>query len=96
MIPLAKFADIAPPADDEVNRVRDECEAVIQQFRNCMRCRADAIGIPGEEGCGGSGDGSDESCGTGIEQLRQRACTPRFLDDKTVIRTATDDSSPTA
>lgn len=53
MIPLGQFAHMEPPTDAEVNRVRDECESIIQQFRNCMRCRADAIGVPGEEGCGG-------------------------------------------
>ncbi|MCG8347742.1 MAG: radical SAM protein [Chloroflexales bacterium] len=71
MIPLAKFAHITPPSDEEVNRVRDECAAVIQQFRNCMRCRADAIGIPGEEGCG-------SEPGT--------TCSPKFLQEKPLVR----------
>jgi len=74
MIPLAKFEHITPPSDDEVNRIRDECAAVIQQFRNCMRCRADAIGIPGEEGCGGEAESSEE------------VCTPKFLQEKPIAR----------
>lgn len=73
MIPLAKFAHITPPSDAEVNRVRDECAAVIQQFRNCMRCRADAIGIPGEEGCG-TPDAS-----------ANKVCAPKFLQEKPIL-----------
>lgn len=81
MIPLAKFAHIAPPSDAVVNRVRDECGAVLQQFRNCMRCRADAIGVPGEEGCGsGSETGDATGCGT-----KDKICTPKFLQEKPVI-----------
>lgn len=72
MIPLAKFAHIEPPSDEEVNRIRDECANVIQQFRHCMRCRADAIGIPGEEGCG--------------EPAADQVCTPKFLQEKPVFR----------
>ncbi len=78
MIPLAKFIDIVPPTDDEVNRIRDECANVIQQFRNCMRCRADAIGVPGEEGCGGT------------EPEADKVCTPKFLQDKPIVRPTTE------
>lgn len=52
LIPMSRFAGIAEPTDAEVDRVRDECAAIISQFRTCMRCRADAIGVPGEEACG--------------------------------------------
>ena len=51
LIPQGNFKDIPPPTAEEVNRIRDGCEAVINQFRNCIQCRADAIGVPGEEGC---------------------------------------------
>jgi nitrogen fixation protein NifB len=51
LIPQGKFRDIPPPTAEELNRARDQCEAVISQFRNCIQCRADAIGVPGEEGC---------------------------------------------
>jgi len=51
LIPQGRFKDIPPPSKEELNRVRDQCEAVIKQFRNCIQCRADAIGVPGEEGC---------------------------------------------
>jgi nitrogen fixation protein NifB len=75
VIPMGKFSHITPPTDAEVNRVRDECAAVIQQFRNCMRCRADAIGIPGEEGCG-----------TPAESASETICSPKFLQDKPVVQ----------
>ncbi|NTU79514.1 MAG: radical SAM protein [Chloroflexales bacterium] len=65
LIPLARFSHITPPTDEELNRARDACAAEISQFRNCLRCRADAIGVPGEEGCGPPT----------LEQM----CTPRFL-----------------
>lgn len=78
MIPLAKFAHIVPPSDAEVNRVRDACAGVIQQFRNCLRCRADAIGIPGEEGCGTSDEPVTVNAG--------HVCSPRFLQEKPILR----------
>lgn len=52
LIPMSRFAHLPEPTDAEVDRVRDACAAVITQFRNCVRCRADAIGVPGEEACG--------------------------------------------
>jgi nitrogen fixation protein NifB len=87
MIPMGQFADMQPPSDADVNQVRDACEQVIQQFRNCMRCRADAIGVPGEEGCGGTPDtvsaaGQDAAaCGGNGNKV----CKPKFLQDKVVI-----------
>ncbi|NJK81069.1 MAG: radical SAM protein [Chloroflexaceae bacterium] len=98
MIPLAQFAHMEPPTDEEVNRVRDECETVIRQFRNCMRCRADAIGVPGEEGCGGPGPANGTACngrktgdGKGCDPPSgpnagiHQVCTPKFLEGKAVI-----------
>lgn len=92
MIPLAKFEHLPEPPAELVNQVRDDCAKVIQQFRNCMRCRADAIGIPGEEGCGGGDSSAEESCGSG-----DSICTPKFLQDKPVIRiNAKDGDVPTS
>lgn len=64
MLPLAKFAHLPEPTVEMVNRVRNECAPIIEQFRNCQRCRADAIGVPGEEGCGAT---------------PERVCVPKFL-----------------
>jgi nitrogen fixation protein NifB len=52
LIPQGKFKDTLPPTTEELNRVRDQCDRILKQFRNCNQCRADAIGVPGEEGCG--------------------------------------------
>jgi nitrogen fixation protein NifB len=52
LIPQGKFKDTLPPTLEELNRVRDQCDRILKQFRNCNQCRADAIGVPGEEGCG--------------------------------------------
>jgi nitrogen fixation protein NifB len=49
LIPLDRFAAIPEPTAEEVTRVADACARVITQFRGCTRCRADAIGVPGEE-----------------------------------------------
>lgn len=52
VIPVGAFADVEPPDEACVNRARAECAQVIGQFDHCRRCRADAIGVPGEEeGC---------------------------------------------
>lgn len=67
MLPLAKFAHLPEPTLAEVERARAECGAVIEQFRNCQRCRADAIGVPGEEGCGTP------------SQPSEQVCVPKFL-----------------
>lgn len=77
MLPLAKFKDIPEPSLADVNRVRNECGQIIQQFRNCTRCRADAIGVPGEEGSG---------CGTGAGAAKEKTCTPKFMGGKAIVR----------
>lgn len=64
MLPLAKFAHLPEPTVDQVNAVRNACARHLEQFRNCQRCRADAIGVPGEEGCGPSAE---------------PVCVPKFL-----------------
>jgi nitrogen fixation protein NifB len=51
VIPLDRFAHFPEPTPEDVTRVQDACADVIDQFRGCTRCRADAIGVPGEESC---------------------------------------------
>jgi nitrogen fixation protein NifB len=78
MLPLAKFAHLTEPSLAEVERVRNECATVIEQFRNCQRCRADAIGIPGEEGCG-------------TKPAAEQVCIPKFLAQRKADRVASAD-----
>ncbi len=51
LLPQAKFAHLNPPSALEMKRIRDACEGILVQFRHCVQCRADAVGVPGEEGC---------------------------------------------
>ncbi|MCW4006031.1 MAG: radical SAM protein [Candidatus Bathyarchaeota archaeon] len=51
LIPQAKFADVPAPSMQELKSARDACEGTLFQFRNCMQCRADAVGVPGDS-CG--------------------------------------------
>lgn len=51
LIPQAKFSHLAPPSADDIKRIRDSCEGILFQFRHCIQCRADAVGVPGDEGC---------------------------------------------
>jgi nitrogen fixation protein NifB len=78
MLPLAKFAHLSEPSVAEVEQVRNECATVIEQFRNCQRCRADAIGIPGEEGCG-------------TTPAPEQICIPKFLAQRKAERAASAD-----
>ncbi|WP_129630018.1 radical SAM protein [Candidatus Oscillochloris fontis] len=65
MLPLAQFAHLPEPTTEMVESVRNACGQVIKQFRNCQRCRADAIGVPGEDGCG--------------TEKPETVCVPKFL-----------------
>ena len=49
LIPLGRFADLRPPTVEELKRARMQCEPVIRQWYLCKQCRADAVGVPGEE-----------------------------------------------
>lgn len=51
-LPETRFAHVPAPTREQLEHVRNQCAAIINQFRSCTQCRADAIGVPGEEGCG--------------------------------------------
>jgi nitrogen fixation protein NifB len=52
LIPLHNFDKERPPECDELNMARSIAEEFLPQFRLCRQCRADAIGVPGQEPCG--------------------------------------------
>lgn len=52
LIPLQKFSDERAPECDELTMARTMAEEFLPQFRLCRQCRADAVGVPGEEPCG--------------------------------------------
>jgi nitrogen fixation protein NifB len=52
LIPLYDFELSEPPSCEDLNLVRTLAEEYLPQFRLCQQCRADAVGVPGEEPCG--------------------------------------------
>ena len=59
LIPQADFANALPPTAEQLADVRKRSERIIGQFKHCRQCRADAIGIIGQDmqvaevGCAG-------------------------------------------
>ena len=49
LIPQSEFADIVPPTPEELDRVRQANEGIIGQFKHCRQCRADAVGLIGQD-----------------------------------------------
>ena len=48
LIPQGKFSGLRAPEEDELARLRRECEPFVPQFRGCRQCRADSVGMLGE------------------------------------------------
>jgi nitrogen fixation protein NifB len=49
LIPQADFAGVAPPSPETLEMVRSANEQIIGQFKHCRQCRADAVGLIGED-----------------------------------------------
>jgi nitrogen fixation protein NifB len=49
IIPQADFAGITPPTPEEISAVQSANEKIIGQFKHCKQCRADAIGLIGQD-----------------------------------------------
>lgn len=49
LIPQADFADVAPPSPELLEDVRRANESIIGQFKHCRQCRADAVGLIGQD-----------------------------------------------
>ncbi len=52
LIPQHELADIPEPTCLQIDGARVKAEKYIDVFRHCQRCRADAIGVPGESDYG--------------------------------------------
>ena len=52
LIPQHRFRDYAEPQCVDIDGARREAEEFIDVFRHCQRCRADAVGIPGQKDYG--------------------------------------------
>jgi nitrogen fixation protein NifB len=49
LIPQADFAGVAPPSPERLEEVRRANESIIGQFKHCRQCRADAVGLIGQD-----------------------------------------------
>jgi nitrogen fixation protein NifB len=49
VIPQADFAGITPPTPEELAAVQAANEKIIGQFKHCRQCRADAVGLIGQD-----------------------------------------------
>ena len=67
----SSFANLSEPPKEVVRKIRKKAAQYIPQMYHCARCRADAIGILGEES-------NDEL----IEKLQECSQLPEIYDDK--------------
>jgi nitrogen fixation protein NifB len=49
LIPIYEMAGNQAPTCEELRQARDKAEPYIKQFKKCQQCRADAVGVPGQE-----------------------------------------------
>ncbi len=49
LIPQAEFAAVVPPTPEQLEMVRQANEQIIGQFKHCRQCRADAVGLIGQD-----------------------------------------------
>jgi len=48
-VPGTPFESITPPSPEETGRLRTEVSVYVPQMNHCTRCRADAVGLLGQE-----------------------------------------------
>lgn len=49
IIPQSDFASITPPTPEKISSVQAANEKIIGQFKHCKQCRADAVGLIGQD-----------------------------------------------
>jgi nitrogen fixation protein NifB len=49
LIPQAEFSHVEPPSPEHLDTIRNANEKIIGQFKHCRQCRADAIGLIGQD-----------------------------------------------
>jgi len=55
LIPQADFAHVTPPSEQRLDEIRSGNEKIIGQFKHCRQCRADAVGLIGQDVTVGEG-----------------------------------------
>jgi nitrogen fixation protein NifB len=86
LIPVqgTKFSDRRAPTPEERKKLMDECELDVKMMRHCRQCRADAIGLLGEERSSEfAAMGCQAGCGPSPENS-----TPILIDEKGPIKMA--------
>jgi nitrogen fixation protein NifB len=82
-VPGTKFESMRAPTSKERKQLQDECEVDIRQMRHCRQCRADAIGLLGEDR---SAEFAHFTCGGG--EKREGAPVAMELEGNTKYRIA--------
>ena len=82
-VPGTKFESMRAPTSKERKQLQDECEVDIRQMRHCRQCRADAIGLLGEDR---SAEFAHFTCGGG--EKREGAPVAMELEGNTRYRIA--------
>ena len=49
LIPQGEFANVLPPPPARIEEIRQANEQIIGQFKHCRQCRADAVGLIGQD-----------------------------------------------
>lgn len=49
LIPQSKFSNLKRPTSGERQKVQEECSVFIKQMHHCRQCRADAVGLLGQD-----------------------------------------------
>jgi nitrogen fixation protein NifB len=49
LIPQSDFSGVVPPTTEELDLIRTANEKIIGQFKHCRQCRADAVGLIGQD-----------------------------------------------
>jgi nitrogen fixation protein NifB len=49
LIPQGEFANVLPPPPARLEEIRQANEQIIGQFKHCRQCRADAVGLIGQD-----------------------------------------------
>jgi nitrogen fixation protein NifB len=68
IIPNADFAHLAPPSEAQLAEVRAANEAIIGQFKHCRQCRADAVGLVGNQASRGQARRCSDDPSPGTDQ----------------------------
>ncbi len=66
------FADLREPDRQTMNSLRNDCEKYLPQMRHCRRCRADAVGLLGQDTSSGMA-----GCLRACAELPAEKITPR-------------------